>query len=412
MFSVNNFYDYLIHCYSWPVKNNFIWAFKEHGTRDLYKLKVKYNNTDEFEKQVRLQHLENYYGGLHMLDQEPIEFNQFWLDHANNPSTYTIPNYRYDWQDNYSIEEIMTFRFSKVWTPIICHSERNSEEVKYFEDQGFLSVHYWYHGLIARDWFRHWKHFSIKESNGARFGCYIRDMSGTRKYREQVLEFIKEQGNIYCPLLDNHIVDSDSSARINWQDTENFDIQIVPETLFDTQKTHLTEKVLKPVAMEQPFILFAGPNSLEYMRNYGFQTFGCCWDESYDEITNSNDRLEAVTDLVQFLNHLPKNKYNRILNRARLIAENNREHLFSQKFEDILLNELHTNINNALAQQYEDFFTKPGGTFFKTTQILSKYPTNTHPKRWMMQAPYILKHIELEYPNVAKQILKQYPDLF
>ena len=408
MFSVDNFYAYLQHKYSWPIKNNFVWAFETHGSRDLYKFYARHANNDEYRSKVFDMHLENYYGGLMMLDQEPIEFDQLHLDYSNHPN---ISQQRFEFHKDFQTKEIMKFRLSKVHTPIICHSEKNSSEVDYFRDYGFLDAHYWYHGLISRDWFRHWKHHTPLTSGDRRLGCYIRDTTGTREYRKDVLELIKQE-DVYCPLLEGAGYDSNASAILEWNDTGLFDIQVVAETLFDTSKTHLTEKVLKPVAMEQPFILFAGPNSLQYMRDYGFQTFDCCWDESYDEITDSTKRYVAIAKLVKDLNALPKNKYDRVIERARLIAKNNREHFYSQKFEDVLLNELHTNVEAALAQQQERFFTHPGETYFKTTEILSKYTGDSHPKRWIEDSPFILKHIAKKHPQVAKQILKQYPSLF
>jgi hypothetical protein len=406
MFSVDNFYEYLMHQYSWPRKNNFLHVFETHGSRDLYSIILRHYNTNDFYNQVRKAELENYYGGLFMFDQEPMEFDQYYFDYSKKPST------GHEFHANFSTQEIMYFHLSKVHTPIICHSELNSDEIGYFTNRGFLDVHHWYHGLISRDWFRHWKHYTPHSNAQNRLGCYIRDTSGTREYRNNLIEFIKDQQNIYCPLLENQVFPSNESARLTWDDTANFDIHIVPETLFHTQKTHLTEKVLKPVAMEQPFILFAGPNSLEYMRQYGFQTFSSCWDESYDIIQDSNERYDAIVSLIKHLNALPPKEYKRIVARAKLIAKNNREHFYSQAFEDNLLTELHNNFNVALSQQQEDYFLKPGGAFFSTVNTLKDFKDNRYPNKILKQAPIVLKHIESIYPDVAKQILKQYPDLF
>jgi hypothetical protein len=92
-----------------------------------------------------------------------------------------------------------------------------------------------------------------------------------------------------------------------------------------------------------------------------------------------------------------------------LIAKNNREHFYSQKFEECLLKELHTGFDCAFLQQQELFFAKPGGTYFPSAQkfmsiqgIYDIRPRNTA----------ILNHIDSQYPTVAKKILKKYPNLF
>lgn len=412
MFSVDNFYAYLMHQYSWPRKNNFIWAFTTHGNRNVYDLILRHFNTHDFYEQVRNTYLERYFGSVSMFDQEPVDFKQYFFDYATL-DTSSPSGTGASYHKHYSTGELIAQRLSTVINPIICHSERNSDEINFLRNFGFLDVHYWWHGLIARDWFRHWKHYRTNNSSASnRLGCYIRDTTGTRQYRSKLLEFIKDESNIYCPALLNQNYNSDASAFIEWSDTNNFDIHIVAETLFETSKTHLTEKVLKPVAMEQPFILFAGPDSLEYIKNYGFQTFSCCWDESYDTIADSNERYAAIVDLLKFLNKLPADKYMRLINRSKLIAKNNREHFYSQSFEDILISELHTNMDIALAYQEERFFTNPGGLFFEQANKLLPYINDSLPQRMHQAAPKILKHIESQYPEVAKQILKQYPDLF
>ena len=408
MFSVDNFYDYLMHYCTWPLKDNFLHVFKTHGSRDLHDIVLWHRDIPDFYNNVRNKQLERYYGGIYMFDQEPIDFDQLYFDQSNprldSRATFNYCNY-------FNKIEQFVQKTATVLTPIICHSEQRSDEVQLLESLGFLTVHYWWHGLIARDWYRHWKHYTPLVKADQRLGCYIRDTSGTRQYRKNLLNIIAKEKNIYCPLLRDQRYHSDASAMLEWNDTGKFDIHIVAETLFDTQKTHLTEKVLKPVAMEQPFILFAGPHSLEYMRSYGFQTFSCCWDESYDAIEDSQERYDAIVDLIKHLNSLNDLAYSKILKKAKLIAINNREHFYSSRFEDTLLAELHTNLNKAFDQQKIDQVTNPGGMFFNMVNTIKGYNEIT-PQRWVSEAQEIFKFIEQRNPKLAKQILKQYPDLF
>ena len=58
-------------------------------------------------------------------------------------------------------------------------------------------------------------------------------------------------------------------------------VNIVTETLYENSQIHITEKTFRAIALEMPFVLVAPAGSLEYMREYGFKTFGDVFDESY-----------------------------------------------------------------------------------------------------------------------------------
>ena len=58
---------------------------------------------------------------------------------------------------------------------------------------------------------------------------------------------------------------------------------IVNETRFAQATGILTEKIMNPMINCKPFIMIGPPGNLEYMRKWGFQTFGDFWDESYDK---------------------------------------------------------------------------------------------------------------------------------
>jgi hypothetical protein len=83
-------------------------------------------------------------------------------------------------------------------------------------------------------------------------------------------------------------------------------IFLVTETCFWQDKTHLTEKIFKPIVLRMPFILVGCVNNLEYFRQYGFKTFSDYWDESYDTITDPIKRLQAIVKVLTTINQLSK----------------------------------------------------------------------------------------------------------
>jgi hypothetical protein len=121
----------------------------------------------------------------------------------------------------------------------------------------------------------------------------------------------------------------------------------VLETVFDDQRIHLTEKIFRPIACGHPFILAAGPGSLEYLRSYGFKTFDPWIDESYDKEINSYLRLKKIIQSMIKLIDLNNSEYSAVKD----IAEFNRRHFFSDAFQQQITNELKSNLNTAFEKQ-------------------------------------------------------------
>lgn len=60
-----------------------------------------------------------------------------------------------------------------------------------------------------------------------------------------------------------------------------------------------TEKIDKVIGVGQPFIIVSVPNYIETLKKLGFKTFDRWWDESYDNITDENKRLDKIVNLVE-----------------------------------------------------------------------------------------------------------------
>lgn len=62
-----------------------------------------------------------------------------------------------------------------------------------------------------------------------------------------------------------------------------------------------TEKIAKPLAMGHPFIVAANAGFYRDLRNLGFRTFDHVIDESFDLITNAQDRMDRIIEVVSDL---------------------------------------------------------------------------------------------------------------
>lgn len=267
---------------------------------------------------------------------------------------------------------------------LLCHSEKNSQELKKYEQNNFVGVYYWAHALIARDWFRYANHDSrltpdinlIKTD----FLIYNRAWSGTREYRLKFIELLIDQQLVnscnttfsqvdsgihytnhtfknpalsidrfdFENLLEPNNSSSNASADYETSDYTTSAIEVVLETLFDDSRNHLTEKALRPIACGKPFIIAATPGTLEYLRSYGFKTFHGLIDESYDTITDPLDRLNAIVNEMKRISNLSVDQKHKLWAALLEIAKYNKQHFFSNEMHNQVVNEFVVNLATAV----------------------------------------------------------------
>lgn len=272
---------------------------------------------------------------------------------------------------------------------MLCTSERDSDNVdELCKKYGWQQYYYFFHGWAALDWYRGYdKTFLIKpyaERTPTRtFIAPNRIIAGERQHRLQMLYWIFKLGmsnnHISCPVVcpAENISIYDAIKRLPYDDADsvfqsvNLPIQYAGETghpmhscwlsLFDEaadsllylvtetvatgRRHHLTEKTFKPIAMGIPFVLVATAGSLEYLRSYGFKTFGHIWSEHYDEIVDDNKRIEEIGRLLAELNGLSVEERLLKFQAAQEVVEHNWNHFYGGGFEEILWQELQGMLN-------------------------------------------------------------------
>lgn len=111
-------------------------------------------------------------------------------------------------------------------------------------------------------------------------------------------------------------------------------INIVTETSFENNELFVSEKVLKPILMYQPFILVGPYHYLKHIKEkYGFKTFSDFWDESYDEIIDSHDRMKVIINLIKKLNKKTIEELNELYKKTKDICIYNRRLLDSMELD-------------------------------------------------------------------------------
>lgn len=311
-------------------------------------------------------------------DQEQLDKKDFEPYTLVNQFTFPPP----------AVLKVITGMTGSQWQKILlCHSEKNSSDLRWFENHGSIGVYYWTHAIIARDWFRYAEFDPALQRRNANqdFLIYNRAWTGSREYRLKFIELLVHHnlvGNCCtwfnpvdqnCHYTNHKFVNSNlaitnynlhtefqrteaaswASADYCSKDYQNTRIEVVLETVFDSEKWHLTEKILRPIACGQPFMLASSPGSLEYLRSYGFKTFGSCWDESYDNETDCVKRLGAITALMSEFAKLDSKQKALILAQCKPIVEHNQRWFFSSQFREKITSEFKDNLQQALTKLFQ-----------------------------------------------------------
>jgi hypothetical protein len=274
-------------------------------------------------------------------------------------------------------------RFSGPTT--IITSEKNSLNVQVTCEKYDLGSHYYFfHAWAALDWYRGYDRTFLSIPFADRkishtFICPNNIIGGARAHRLRLLKELSNHeiidqnlisfpricpyervtaeqlckkenididfSHIILPLkIDDGIDHHNNSHCIDlWNQASISFLQVVTETVYQGRRWHLTEKSFKPIVMQQPFVLVACQGSLEYLRSYGFQTFGEIWDERYDD-ADDDARIVAIGKLLKDLDDLSLREKKQLQKHIWPIVKHNFDWFYSREFENILWNELTTMI--------------------------------------------------------------------
>jgi hypothetical protein len=91
--------------------------------------------------------------------------------------------------------------------------------------------------------------------------------------------------------------------------------------------------------MQQPFVLVSCQGSLEYLRRYGFKTFGDFWNEDYDE-KNDDLRISRIGKLLADIDSMSIKEKQQLQRHLAPVVEYNFNWFYSKEFETLLWHEL------------------------------------------------------------------------
>lgn len=100
-------------------------------------------------------------------------------------------------------------------------------------------------------------------------------------------------------------------------------LTVVGETRFAQPFAMMTEKTTIPAVNKRPFVLCAPPGTLELVQSLGFKTFRKWWSESYDTIRCPNRRLNAIFDIIDYIDGLAISELEEMLEEMEHVLEHN-----------------------------------------------------------------------------------------
>jgi hypothetical protein len=265
-----------------------------------------------------------------------------------------------------------------------------------------LDCHYFFHAFAAADWYRGYKYCHdliplTQRKINKKYISFNRLTGAARVYRSFLISELAKlnilnQGHVsyshHCPEHGHYskniinsvktygvpnsyaldcietlntikfplLIDSDVNIPNGSQTLgplsclmESF-LHVVTETCFWEEKTHLTEKIFKPIIAKQPFVLLGCADNLKYLQSYGFKTFDKWWDESYDSIYDPIQRLNAVVKIINDICSLSTSKLEIMLTEMNSVLEYNYNWFYSQDFIDFCWNELKINFRESIVQ--------------------------------------------------------------
>lgn len=264
-------------------------------------------------------------------------------------------------------------------------SERGERVEQLTKKYGWTSHYYFYHGWAALDWYRGYDRTYLIPRAQLRkptrtFMSPNRIIGGQRDHRVLFLYNVfknrLQDNHISAPRICPHeqtdiasiaqqyqdvypdivqvltqadlprVFEGEATQQMSSYELTNFAeaqdslVYVATETVYWGQRQHLTEKTFKAIALEMPFVLVAPQHSLKYLREYGFRTFSPLIDETYDEIADPFERLEAVAQVLTEIQARSAAAREELWQQLLPRVQHNYSHFYSGAFADVLWQEL------------------------------------------------------------------------
>ena len=242
---------------------------------------------------------------------ESIENAKHWWEELDPIIIGGTPTSKFGYQFDYFIESTivaLSNAFGHKNELGYVSEKLKQNQIEFFRSNYFLCFNRQLEGKYARlrlfyDFFEHKLHENSCFSFLNKFYFEQIDTKNNELYKDLWHEQTMRDYITHLPMqLDTYDIPKERLNSFMIGDTyrkdlyQNSNIHIVTETTFENNVIFISEKVLRPIAMYQPFFVLGPKGYLKQLRSHGFQTFSEFWDESYDEIDDPKLRYEKVLE--------------------------------------------------------------------------------------------------------------------
>ena len=187
--------------------------------------------------------------------------------------------------------------------PFLCHQNYIANSKKFQRKfMHFVGNHRWPRFVLS--------HFLYKDHKAESFLTYW-FANHLQKRPPELLNCMSQKDiNEYYKILPLKIDTKEQcnhDGYIDWEHTnpllefyDNAFLDIVCETWHEGSTFMPTEKIARPMACMNPFIVYGPKYFLKNLKKLGFKTFEKFWSEDYDDVTGK-ERIKLIKDLVSKL---------------------------------------------------------------------------------------------------------------
>jgi hypothetical protein len=237
---------------------------------------------------------------------------------------------------------------------IIAHpweSEDNMKNKKYYYDCLKGIKYLTWPGKHNYFWFlMNKKHknqnYNFKHDNKKYDFLYLNKQS--RTHRKKLFDALQKESLLDRSLISfldpPHNIKLSSAYELPWVDHSNYprygsdqDIyepqfndcafNLISETNDNNHDVFITEKLWKPIIAQQIFVVHGNLGYLKKLREMGFRTFDSVFDESYDQESDPDKRIEKLVSLCRHLRTMDKSK---IYKETESIRQHNYDKFFDK----------------------------------------------------------------------------------
>lgn len=105
---------------------------------------------------------------------------------------------------------------------------------------------------------------------------------------------------------------------------KNIFLWVAGETSLPGGYPYFTEKTVKAILYERPFVSYGNPGTLAYLRDHGFKTFNEYWDESYDNEKNDDKKIEMIAEIIRNICKKNLKEINQLYDNMKPLLEYNK----------------------------------------------------------------------------------------